>query len=62
MSHTAIDMTQLGSDIRDILEPIALSHVHPDKRYGFQITYNGYNGILYIYAYDGVDENDVYEE
>lgn len=62
MSNTAINMAQLASDVRDVLKPIALSHVHHDKRYSFQINYNGNMDTLYIYAFDSVDENDVYED
>lgn len=41
---------------------LASQHAHPDKKYSFEIRYNGYTGEVYIYKYDSVDENDVYTE
>ena len=62
MSQVQIDMQQVATSVRSVLQPIALSHAHPDKRYSFEIRYDGLLDMLFIYAYDGVDENGVYQD
>lgn len=54
-----INKEVIWQQIYDLLNPISESHVHPDKRYGFEIKFNGQTKAGYMYMYDGVDENYV---
>ncbi len=55
-----IDKDAVWQQVYNLLNPITESHEHPDKKYGFEIKFNGHTKAGYMYAYDGVDENYVY--
>lgn len=55
-----IDKYAVWQQVFDLLNPIAESHKHPDKKYGFEIKFDGRSKAGYMYIYDSVSENYVY--
>lgn len=55
-----IDKYAIWKQVFDLLNPIAESHEHPDKKYGFEIKFDGRSKAGYMYIYDSVSENYVY--